>query len=193
MKIREIKSKLKLEPPTFVCDKPLSKRATDPFENRSFFTVFVGQPRSGKTSHMISALTSSKVYNKVFDHIFVFMPEHSRKSMKKNPFRHIKQNQLYNELTHANLKAVLDVMDESSSDDSDGEHEPSNNLIIIDDMTIFLKQHAVAALLTYIILNRRHLRVSIMITVQYYNSLPMPIRKNISSIVLCNKPVNNKE
>jgi hypothetical protein len=60
-------------------------------------------------------------------------------------------------------------------------------------MTVFLKVPAVEKLLTYMILNRRHLRLSIMITVQYYNSLPMPIRKNISSIVLANKPVNSKE
>ena len=143
MKITEYKGRLQLEPPKFCCDRPLCKRDIDPFENRSFFTVFVGQPRSGKTSHMISSLLSKRVYNKVFDHIYVFMP--------------------------------------------------TNNLIILDDMAVFLKNNAVAKLLTYIILNRRHLRVSIMMTVQYFNSMPLPIRKNISSIVLANKPVNKKE
>ena len=90
MHISEIKSKLKLDPPKFCCDKPLTKKNIDPFENRSFFTVFVGQPRSGKTSHMISALMSKKVYNKVFDHIYVVMPEASRKSLKNNPFKNLK-------------------------------------------------------------------------------------------------------
>jgi hypothetical protein len=90
---------------------------------------------------------------------------------------------------------VLDQIDEDrekweDEDDDTKDSDPPTNLILIDDMTVFLKVPAVEKLLTYMILNRRHLRLSIMITVQYYNSLPMPIRKNISSIVLANKPVD---
>jgi hypothetical protein len=196
MKIKEFKNKLKLDLPKFQCDKPLTSREIAPFENRSFFTVFVGQPRSGKTSHMISSLTSKKVYSKVFNHIYLFMPNNSRKSLKKDPFRKIKHK--YDELSYVNLKEVLDQIDEDrekweDEDDDTKDSDPPTNLILIDDMTVFLKVPAVEKLLTYMILNRRHLRLSIMITVQYYNSLPMPIRKNISSIVLANKPVNSKE
>ena len=43
------------------------------------------------------------------------------------------------------------------------------------------------------ILNRRHLHLSIILCVQYFNSIPTQLRKNISSLVLCNKPVNAKE
>lgn len=198
MKITEFKGRLQLEPPKFCCDRPLCKRDIDPFENRSFFTVFVGQPRSGKTSHMISSLLSKRVYNKVFDHIYVFMPTNSRKSLKNNPFRSLKPGNLFDELSAGDLGDVLKSIDKNreeweDDDDEDKPPDPPNNLIILDDMAVFLKNNAVAKLLTYIILNRRHLRVSIMMTVQYFNSMPLPIRKNISSIVLANKPVNKKE
>jgi len=198
MKISEFKSKLNLEPPKFCCDKPLTNRDINPFENRSFFTAFVGQPRSGKTSHMISSLLSKKCYNKVFDKIFVFMPSNSRKSIKNNPFRSIKPGNLFDELSYQNLKEVTDKIQKSRDEweDEDKDERPAqppNNLIILDDMAVFLKQHNVAQLLTYIILNRRHLRISIDLTTQYFNSMPLPIRKNISSIVLANKPVNTKE
>ena len=192
MQITEIKGKLKLDPPKFVCDKELCKRDIAPFENRSFFTVFVGQPRSGKTSHMISSLLSKKCYNKVFDKIYVVMPEASRKSLKSNPFKNLKNK--YDELNFQNLKDIYDKIETGlESDDDDEEYEKPNSLIIIDDQTVFLKVHAVAKLLTYLILNRRHLRISIMMTVQYYNSIPLPIRKNISSIIMANKPVNSSE
>jgi len=198
MKIKEFRSKLKLDLPKFQCDKPLTSREIAPFENRSFFTVFVGQPRSGKTSHMISSLTSKKVYSKVFNHIYLFMPNNSRKSLKKDPFRKIKHK--YDELSYVNLKEVCDNIDENrerweeqADDDESKDSDPPTNLVIIDDMTVFLKVPAVEKLLTYMILNRRHLRLSILLTVQYFNSIPLPIRKNISSIVLANKPVNTKE
>ena len=192
MHISEIKNKLKLDPPKFCCDKPLTKKDIDPFENRSFFCVFVGQPRSGKTSHMISALMSKKVYNKVFDHIYVVMPEASRKSLKNNPFKNLKNT--YDELDYMTLKTIHEKIESGlETDDEDENFEKPNSLIIIDDQTVFLKVHAVAKLLTYLILNRRHLRLSIMMTVQYYNSIPLPIRKNISSIILANKPVNSSE
>lgn len=198
MKIIETKSRLQLDPPKFSCDKPLCNRDIDPFENRSFFTVFVGQPRSGKTSHMISALLSKRVYNRVFDHIYVFMPTNSRKSLKKNPFRNLKAGNLYDSLNSTDLQEVLkqiakDRKEWEDDDDEDKSSTPPNNLILLDDMAVFLKNNAVAQLLTYIILNRRHLRVSVLLTTQYFNSIPLPIRKNISSIVLANKPVNNKE
>ncbi len=145
---------------------------------------------------MISSLTSKKVYSKVFDHIYLFMPNNSRKSLKKDPFRKIKHK--YDELNYQNLKEVTEKIDEDrqayeEADNESKDPNPPCNLVIIDDMTVFLKVPAVEKLLTYMILNRRHLRLSIMITVQVYNSLPMPIRKNISSIVLANKPVNSRE
>jgi len=159
MQINEIKSKLKLDPPKFTCDIPLSKKDIAPFENRSFFTVFVGQPRSGKTSHMISSLMSKKVYNKVFDHIYVVMPEASRKSLKNNPFKNIKNK--YDELDYQTLKSIHEKIEDGlETDDEDEDFVKPNSLIIIDDQTVFLKVHAVAKLLTYLILNRRHLRLS---------------------------------
>ena len=45
------------------------------------FTCFIGKPGSGKTSLLVSFLTSKKVFKKVFHHVYVVMPTTSRNSM----------------------------------------------------------------------------------------------------------------
>ena len=45
------------------------------------FTCLIGKPGSGKTSLLVSWLTSKKVFKKVFHHVYVVMPTTSRNSM----------------------------------------------------------------------------------------------------------------
>ena len=44
-----------------------------------------------------------------------------------------------------------------------------------------------------LVLNRRHRNLSIILNVQYWNSIPTPLRKNASDVVLCHRPINAKE
>ena len=60
--------------------------------NNFGFTGVIGKPGSGKTSLVISMLTSKKenrVFRKVFDNVLLVMPTCSRESMKKNPFKNL--------------------------------------------------------------------------------------------------------
>ena len=192
MQITEIKNdKIELTAPRFKCDDCLTKRDITPYPNRNgFFMIIAGTMGSGKTSFLISSLTSKKVWRKVWDHIYLIMPPQSRASLKKNPFKHLKGNHIHDELTYNSLGKIDEEIDGRDSD-SDGEKE--NNLLIIDDQTQALKNNSIQALLRHMVLNSRHKRLSVIILTQYLNAIPLALRKNASDVVLCNQPRNTKE
>ena len=182
--------KLVLKAPTFKCDVKIVKRDIDPFENKAFFTTYVGCAGSGKSSLMISSLLHKKIYRKAFNNVFLICPPTSRNSIKNNPFGRLKRGHVFDDLDFETLSEIYEEITEQSSD-SEGDFE--HNLLICDDMTQMLKSPSIAKLFNHMILNRRHLHLSIILCVQYFNSIPTQLRKNISSLVLCNKPVNTKE
>ncbi len=192
MHITEIKNdKIELKVPKFKCDDCLTKRNISPYPNRNgFFMIIAGTMGAGKTSFLISSLTSSKVWRSVFDNIYLVMPPTSRASLKKNPFKHLKPDHIHDDLTYDVLGEIDEEIDERDSD-SDGEKE--NNLLIIDDQTQALKNNAIQTLLRHMVLNSRHKRLSVIILTQYLNAVPLALRKNASDIVLCNMPRNTKE
>ena len=194
MRIREIPNPRMagLTPPGFKCDTCLVKRDIEPFENRSFFMGIFGKPGSGKTSLCVSSLVSRKpkVYARAFSHIFVFMPASSRSSLSCDPFGALDPGNVYENLDLASLSGVYDRLQEQTPGPK-GEFE--TNLIVIDDMTQSLKDYSIRKLLNHIILNRRHLHCSIMILSQYYNAIPLEMRKNLSSVVIVGRITNKKE
>ena len=192
MKIVEHKNPndLVLDPPTFNCDKPLVKRDISPFENKSFFTVYAGCAGAGKTSTVIASLTNKKIYRKAFHNVFIVMPRTSRASLKKDPFQYLKQSNIYDELDYETLLSIYEKITDQTCDE-DGNYD--NNLLVVDDMTQFLKSNIIQKTLNNLILNRRHLHLSICLMVQYWNSIPLCLRKNVSSVVLCNRPTNKSE
>ena len=192
MKITEIKNdNIELKVPKFKCDDCLTKRDITPYPNRNgFFMIVAGTMGSGKTSFLISSLTSNKVWRKCFDNIYLVMPPTSRASLKKNPFKHLKENHIHDDLTYDVLGEIDEEIDGRDSD-SDGDKE--NNLLIIDDQTQALKNNAIQSLLRHMVLNSRHKRLSVIILTQYLNAVPLALRKNASDIVLCNQPRNKKE
>ena len=94
-----VHNKPKLKMPEFKVDEPLSKNIDDPLlsnMNRSFRCGLVGKAGSGKTSLMISFIQSPKKYfKKVFNKIYVFMPNSSRNSMKNNIFNVLPDEQFF--------------------------------------------------------------------------------------------------
>tara|TARA_R100001594_G_scaffold51207_1_gene84551 strand:+ start:7057 stop:7803 length:747 start_codon:yes stop_codon:yes gene_type:complete len=192
MKITEIPNdKIQLKIPKFKCDECLTKRDITPYPNKSFFMIIAGTMGSGKTSFLISSLTSKHVWRKCFSNIFVVMPPSSRASLKKNPFKHLKSDRLYDELDYDTLAEINETIDDQETDEETDERP--TNLIIIDDQTQFLKQNDIQRLLRHMVLNMRHKRLSIIILTQYLNAIPLALRKNASNIVLANRPKNSKE
>jgi len=181
MRINEIENTAlrELKKPKFSCDKLLSKHILPPIENQYFFTVFCGVARSGKTSLALSMLLNRqpRIYRNVFNHILVFMPVHSINSLQDDPFEDLDPEKKFPELTITNLMVARQMILENSENNE-------RTLLFLDDMASFYKNHETAQILNDIIQNRRHYKCSIMLITQYYNAVPLTIRKNLSSMYL---------
>lgn len=167
----------KLKLPKFVCDYVLKPDVPPPFDRLvSGFrlTVFCGRPASGKTSLMVSCLLDSKILKKAFNHIIVCMPQTSRNSLKKNPFKDLDPAKLFEDLD--DIGRIYEMVEHYGS-------QEESTLIIIDDMQSYLKLPSVSKVLNHIVANRRHLRTSILILMQTLNLLPLKTRKLVNTLV----------
>jgi hypothetical protein len=161
----------------------LNKYELTKFMNNHSTNLFIGKPRSGKTSLLYSFFKSRKIMKKTFHNIFLFQPSASRSSMDDKIFDVLPDDQKFDELTQENLQ---EVMDKIKNEDS---HH--NNCIIFDDMTAYLKNKETLKLLKELIFNRRHLHVSIFFLVQTWFSVEKSIRKLFSNI-FCFKVSKNE-
>jgi hypothetical protein len=164
-----------------MCDKKLHDKL-DKYDLTSFLnnhstTLFIGRPKSGKTSLLYSFFKSREIFKNTFDKIFLFQPEQSRASMKDRLFDKIPDEQKYNEL---NLENLLEVENNLSE---------YNNVILFDDMTSYLKDGEIKKKLKELVFNRRHKHLSIIFLVQTYLSIEKDIRKLFSNIFVfkCSK------
>lgn len=181
----EKRSKIDLEIPQMTCDTAIHPQIKPPLPGRrgAFFMVICGIPGSGKTSCMVSLLSSRDAYRKAYDNVFVVMPSHSASSLKRNPFEG--HDKMYDELTMDTLETIL----ESAKAEAEKKH---NSLLILDDVTADLKNRDIQQLFKQIIYNRRHYRLSVWLLVQTYNSIPLSLRKTITHGIFY-KPRNKKE
>lgn len=146
----------------------LNKYELTKFLNQHSTTLFIGKPRSGKTSLLFSLIKG--VLKKCFHRIYVFQPSESRASMSNDLFGKLPQDQVYDELNVENLQEVMDKIRIDASKDL-------NSLIIFDDQTAHLKKKDTLQLFKELIFNRRHLHTSLYFCVQTYFSVPKDIRR----------------
>ena len=181
LNIKEIEpeKKIHLSKFSFSCDdvdesipKPLPQML-------NFFLLICGRPGSGKTTLILNLICKrGKMYNKKFDKIFVFSP--SLLTLKDNPFEDLPEDQMDTELTEENLTQALESIKESGE----------KCLFILDDVVNDMKKSSsIQALLSKMLMNRRHLAgaggsCSFIITTQVYNKIPAPIRKTASHIII---------
>lgn len=169
-----------ITPCKMLCDECLHEKLNTydmtSFMNSHETNLFIGKPKSGKTSLLYSFFKSPKLFRKVFHNIFLFQPSHSRQSMKDNLFGKIPDEQKFEELNEENLQVVINVIK--------SEDKKYNNCIIFDDMTAYLKNHDTLKLFKELIFNRRHLRTSIFFLVQTWYSVHKDIRKLFSNVFI---------
>jgi hypothetical protein len=172
----------KIKPPKMACDYKLSKtEIKEPFPNKSFSMMIVGAPGSGKTSFLISLLNqkgSNRIYRKVFKHILIVSP--SLNSLPDGLLGGIPPEQLFedfdddiNEMINANNESYLENPEKNYS-----------QLLILDDVASFLKLKKNVVFLNKMFFNRRHKRLSIILTTQYIYQVPKSVRANVSDLVL---------
>lgn len=180
MSIRiKVNDKPSLNAPTFLCDTKLHSKL-DNYEatsliNKSNFSLFLGKPGSGKTSLMVSLLNTPALFKRCFHRIYVFMPSHSRGSLKNNIFEQLPENQLYDTL---DVETINDVFERIEENADDGKF----SLIILDDVQQYLKDKYVAKRLLEIVANRRHLKTSVWLLAQTYKSIPRQIRQVLTNL-----------
>ena len=160
-----------------MCDKEihpkLNKYDLTRFLNCHSTNLICGTPGSGKTNLMYSFLKSKHILNKCYDKIFLFQPSESRASMKDKLFDDLDDDQKFEDLTLENLEYVKNNI-----------NTDEDNCIIFDDMSAYLKNNEIKKLLKEIIMNRRHLHISIFFLTQTYYSIDKEIRRLFSNIFI---------
>lgn len=136
--------------------------------------LFVGKPRSGKSSLIYSLFKSKELLRKVFHTIFYFSPDNSRGSMKDNIFDKLPENQKFSELTYENLAYVVDRIKSGKKDEK--------FCILYDDMGAYLKNQDTLQLFKELCMNKRHLHVSQFFLVQTWYSVVKDIRRLFDNI-----------
>jgi KaiC/GvpD/RAD55 family RecA-like ATPase len=176
--------KLDLQPPSFNCDGNLAPHLKEydmlQHLNNFGFLGVIGKPGSGKTSIVISMLTSRKknrVFRKVFDDVILVMPTCSRESLKKNVFKNHLQEKMFDELTLGSITNIYNQLFANSENNQ-------TSLLILDDVGASLKDATIATILRKIMFNRRHLKVHIIMLLQNFLSLNKQIRALFSNIII---------
>ena len=85
----------------FLCDVKLDPKLDNyeltKFLNSHSTTLFIGKPRSGKTSLLYSFFKSKKLLKKCFHNVFLFQPTHSRSSMSDKIFDKLPDGKKFDE------------------------------------------------------------------------------------------------
>ena len=178
-----------LSPVKFNVDGILGEHIREPFPNQSFFWVICGRAGSGKTSLLINALAAkneNRIYRKVFDKITLVMPKNSRRSIKNNSLDDLPPDQQFESLGTDVMTKVKEIREEFDELDKK-KKRPRNQLLILDDVTAYLKDDP--SLLVEMATNRRHLKLSIILLVQFIRAIPRPVRFQVTTITFF-KPSN---
>ena len=168
----------RLKNPHFVVDYEV-KDVEKPFPSVASYMVFCGKSRSGKSSLITSILTNRRIYRNAFHNVIICIPKHSFSSMseKDNPFLALDKEKVYHDFNY-------DVLDHIYNQIVTYACEEEDTLLLIDDYASELKNGDLLKLLNSLVNNRRHLRLSIWMSVQTYKSIPLSNRKTINVLVL---------
>jgi hypothetical protein len=176
----------------FNVDDILGEHIKEPFPNKSFFWCVVGKAGSGKTSLVINALRAKKenrVYRKVFDKIVLVMPKNSRASLKDNPLDDLPSDQVFDSMGPDVISKIEEIR-EDFDEQNKKKKRSRRQLLIMDDVTAYLKDNTQT--LVELATNRRHLKLSIILLVQYLRSIPRPVRLQVTHLTFF-KPSNELE
>lgn len=177
----KVNDKPNLPPCTMKCDTGLSDKL-DKYDITSFMNchstnLFIGKPRSGKTSLLHSLFQHRNMLRYCYNTIYLVQPVQSGASIENNIFDKLPEDQVYRELTFDNLFEIKMRIDEDAKDGH-------TSAIIFDDVTAELKNKSTMKLFKELAFNRRHLRLSMFFLVQTYFSVPKEIRRVFTNLFI---------
>lgn len=170
------------------CDKELNenlnKYELTKFLNKSQSTMIIGKMGSGKTSLLYALFKNNKptLLKNVFENIFLFQPKESSNSMSDKIFHdNLPEENLFYDLTEDTLNEVFKRI----KDENEEYEDDINHCIIIDDFTAHLRENqGIKNLLKEMLMNRRHIHLSLFFIVQSYKSVEPDIRKLIDNFFI---------
>jgi len=188
MPVRETKQyDIPLKLPTMNADHlldPTRSQVKEPLPNIHATWLFIGKPRSGKSTYAFSLITTKKkAYHRLYDNIHIIMPPDSRRSLQLKEVQNHKR--VYDELT----REVLDDINEDIDKLIEEKGKAGNSLIIYDDVGSSVKKNEVQTGeggLQSMSWNFRHRSVTQYYLLQTLRSLPLPIRKVATILVIFN-------
>jgi hypothetical protein len=158
----------------------------EPFSRYNFSLLVCGAPASGKTSLIISQLTNNGgLFYKKFHKVYIFSPSLGTIE-KKIP---IPEDQIFSSFDINTLQEIIDIQKEEVDS---GVEEPTQVLLLFDDLMSELSNKQNISIFSKMINNRRHLRLSIICITQVYNRIKPVARKSFSDVILF-KTTNKKE
>ena len=138
--------------------------------------VFIGRPKSGKTTVALNFLTRRAYYLKRFNKIFVFSPSIMVSLDEDHMLHELPPEQLHTELNATNLQEAIDSIYNSNK----------RVLFLFDDVYSDFTGEVLKKVWK-LCNNRRHLSkkgISIWICAQTFPQIPLKIRKTISDLFL---------
>ena len=165
------------------CNNVISKKLTEfPMTNEAFstssFNIIVGKPGQGKTSLMTCFVKT--LFKKVFETIYIFMPEGSRASIENDVFgKHLPPEQVFTDLTVENITQLYQDLQKNAK-------EGWYSLVIIDDLQTSLKDKEILNILKRVITKTRHLRTTVFLLQQNYIACDKSLRELASNIIIYN-------
>ncbi len=167
--------------PSFSVDNKLKDKLDNieifKLTNKSHFGLFLGKAGSGKSSLVISFLSSKDAFKKCFHNVFLFCPANSRSSIKDDFWEsNLEEEQIHDDL---NIDNLIDAYSKIEQDSLQG----FKSLIILDDVQKNLKGDCEKFLL-HIINNRRHNRICIWICCQNYKTIPLQVRLTLTDLFI---------
>jgi hypothetical protein len=150
--------------------------------------MIVGAKRSGKSTLILSLLSSSKLYKNYFGNIFMISPSTSDGKMKALIDEIRKADNFFTELNEMNIQTILERIETEQNAVKMKEKKlkkklpPIYNLLILDDVMADLPRGFKKNKITSLFMNARHYNLSTMIVSQVYKGIPAQVRKQTDMI-----------
>lgn len=178
----------RLKIPECICDNELHSNLNDyellrvAFNKQSTSTLVIGKPGQGKTTFVQSLFSSKKSgLRGKYTKIFLFCPPRSRESMLDGPLNGVSDDQIYDELNYDTLSEVINIC----KGENDNNHKTKYKfMLIFDDMGAYLKNKDTLKLFNELMMNRRHLRISLIFLVQTFYSVSREMRRLFSNFFI---------